>query len=109
MTDTKHTPEWEAVEQVHHWENGPTMVIRVQDAHTKAVIADFPQGPVKTYANFDEDMRIPRLIAAAPELLEALTTLVYCHMWEPGDNVGSSMIKDIEKARAAIAKAKGNG
>lgn len=47
------------------------------------------------------------LIAAAPDMLEALVRIVQCNMWEVGDHIGTSTIADIERARKALAKAKG--
>lgn len=54
------------------------------------------------YAPFEEAETNAGLIAAAPDLLEALTTI--CTIWIAGGRPGAHMIAD---GWAAIAKAKG--
>lgn len=60
---------------------------------------DHPRGPSK-----EESIANARLIAAAPDLLDALTLMLdECHDTERDD----AIIEAVTKARAAIAKATG--
>ena len=58
----------------------------------------------QTCAELDAD-RV--LIAAAPELLEALKLAAHCLQWHAAQHPAGMDCKALEDARAAIAKAKG--
>jgi hypothetical protein len=96
----KHTPgPWEALHIDHRWHirtadwiNGP-----LGGPMGKAAIADLYEG--------DADSANARLIAAAPELLEALAQIVDAYDYK---GIGVTLPKSsLVLARAAIAKAKG--
>lgn len=98
MSESKHTPgPWSRVGTFVHAlsdDGANQFCALVQDAHTPTQVLE---------AN-------ARLIAAAPELLEALQqTLAQCLAWQGEPNEYSCEIhsKIIRQARAAIAKALG--
>lgn len=93
----KHTPgPWHVAGNYRGWRT-------VQDA----------AGDIVTFAQqkpHEETMQADlRLIAAAPDLLEALKNLVEAHYWADYWAGGGhhNADRDIERARAAIAKAEG--
>jgi hypothetical protein len=95
---SKHTPgPWWPVDDDH-----PVTA----DGYVKAIVAEKPS-IIVAYSSEDN----ARLIAAAPELLEALRQLMFRtgHKWEEGGNaVEVANRKHVrELARAAIAKAEG--
>lgn len=65
--------------------------------------------PDRCYAFHPDDEPNARLIAAAPELLEALKTLVSWlgAFYDRGEQLGNLDMRHIARARAALAKAEG--
>ena len=101
MTHAQHTPDkWRVAPQ----DSDPYEPIRVEDARTAETICKLwlDDAPVPEY-NAKQRNRA-RLIAAAPELLEALKELLHAEN-EPFGYV--DFPKAADKARAAIAKAEG--
>lgn len=105
MTEAKHTPGPWHLEEMGY--NSSSYYIRGSsesgDRLTigKGAVAHIPRSTVNPMeAN-------ARLIAAAPELLEALKAMLeaeYAHEWE---DYSSEELTVLEKAHAAIAKAEG--
>ena len=103
--NTQHTPgPWTAELQtdIDAEGNGYAWAIRAPRPHPR-----YEQNPA--YANSESNAR---LIAAAPELLEVLESLHYAaHGYAHGDTgeafTFDALIGQLEGARAAIAKAKG--
>ena len=96
MTDTKHTPGpwvWE------HWQMGLT----AQNGTSVLAYYDY-EGMSLHGKTEDEHEANAHLIAAAPDLLEALEAIVAT--WD-GPKYNHFMADNIDLARAAIAKAKG--
>ena len=96
MTDTKHTPGpwvWE------HWKMGLT----AQNGTSVLAYYDY-EGMSLHGKTEDEHEANAHLIAAAPDLLEALEAIVAT--WD-GPKYNHFMADNIDLARAAIAKANG--
>lgn len=107
MSESKHTPgPWKYKHGLTYFTKRgqlvkTELVTGVNGEWVAAVILDHEAGlPTKVQESN------ARLIAAAPELLEALE-----HLIETLDNISSSSVEcwtpDAERARAAITKAKG--
>ena len=95
MIDLKHETPWEAMFEK---ETGRFMIVN-DFCCFSYVDWDYAYG----YDEPDsEDWAVARLMAAAPELLEALENLLKVHEGEGGTQYNAADI-----ARAAIAKAKG--
>lgn len=86
--------------------------MRIESADGKRVIADYDTSFIE-YPDDDENEAKARLIAAAPELLEAL---VHAREWVreymstydiPEDDADTDVCVALRSANAAIAKAKG--
>jgi hypothetical protein len=100
MSDTKHTPgPWEAVKWSCHAATtvvtgkiGPRVVICECSGHGR---------------HTDESLANARLIAAAPELLDALERMVDVANWDEMLQSEEQHDAMIVKAEAAIRKAKG--
>lgn len=99
----KHTPgPWNA-RHVRRSGNGSARIDI--DGPSMAWVAEVKIGP-----NFQQAMADARLIAAAPDLLEALqATLAQCLAWQGEPNEYSCEVHSeiIRHARAALAKATG--
>ena len=95
---SKHTPGPWATDQKEHDE--PHQNIRVQAGKRGICLVWMDDAPVRDYNA--EQRANARLIAAAPDLLEALKAMLT--NWEEDSAYGSDAA---DKARAAIAKAGG--
>jgi len=94
---TKHTPGPWYLEE--HY-----LTVQVNDEEV-----DFHGNPIKFIIARANDTANARLIAAAPELLEALQTLTkWANVAGCDREEGSILDNNIKAARAAIAKATGN-
>ena len=95
MEKTKHTPgPWTADNSIARVYSGARFV------------ADAMSGQPKLGAQLDEDRANARLIASAPDLLEACETILSALRWEE-DRSGTTY-NGYESLQAAIAKAKGD-
>ncbi len=97
---SKHTPgPWLTTESTEHWGR---VNVTVQAAFTANEIATAWQGTT------DVNRANARLIAAAPDLLEALNQVMsWIDNWSPEFAYEEEWPADRDKARAAIAKATG--
>ena len=104
MTDAKHTP-------------GPWRYFRQGDGTRFIITARKPEDPGNRFEDFAEvDIQHEpeaRLIASAPELLEALRALLEVHgrrrhpLGAPNEGIAYDVAASVAKARAAILKAEG--
>ena len=96
---TKHTPGPWATDEADHDE--PYQDIKIKAGKHRTVCTVWiDDAPVRDF-NAEQDANA-RLIAAAPELLEALKELMVA-----ADRVSAEPVTWLGKARAAIAKAEG--
>lgn len=102
----KHTPgPWETC----YWLDDEFSVAQDSPAFTRVCVMSYV---VKKGNAPNEEMDAnARLIAAAPELLEALQSLIAVEPTASGCKAFELMVtgKDMDRARAAIAKATGGG
>lgn len=107
--DTKHTPgPWRTD---HHEHNEPHQNIRIKGSYRTVCTVWIDDAPVPDY-NAEQESNA-RLIAAAPELLEALKAAIDCGMVpvssasEGGAAAHSIQVRVADQIRKAIAKAEG--
>jgi hypothetical protein len=94
-----HTPgPWEAENNGHFWEISPKNIVSAQPYRVGDVCASDPENP-----NSGIQEANARLIAAAPELLEALQNILAV----AGVRIDDPRIVQFDAARAAVAKATG--
>ncbi len=114
---TKHTPgPWRIVDDSEMKNRGPA-ICGVEKAFTTISIHAHPTGkPCPTVEILDETGEAnARLIAAAPELLEALNEIAeletktrICFDPDDAESLWDLLQQALQTARAAIAKAEGN-
>lgn len=96
MTQTTHTPgPWSL--RMTGWQTNPAAIYSPRRPGAVACI------PARTSVPLDEQSANARLIAAAPDMFEALSNIIL----SSDANCGDSLANAIEAARAAITKAKG--
>lgn len=96
MTEPTHTPgPWSL--RMTGWQTNPAAIYSPRRPGAVACI------PARTSVPLDEQSANARLIAAAPDLLAALSNIIL----SSDANCGDSLANAIEAARAAITKAKG--
>lgn len=106
MSTAAHTPgPWENIDNMN--ETGDISILCGKvNAYGNYHVASISRGPVEHLT--EEDKANARLIAAAPELLEALESFLRCPS-VGSDGPGTSTLRvmdyNLKAARAAIAKA----
>lgn len=99
MTQTNHTPgPWSL--KMTGWRTNPFAIYSPRRPGAVACV------PSRTSVPLDEQDANGRLIAAAPDLLDALEAMTAAFDWQ-APNANPAINAAVEAARAAIAKAKG--
>jgi len=107
MNETKFTPgPWKAIRDPLHY--GSLSTVYAGSTEEKAGIGAQMLVQVGGWSNPTEQEANAHLIAAAPELYEALEEIIQdVQQTSTGDITGTGCWEALDKARAALAKARG--